>query len=39
VIKDFGRIDVLVNSAGISGANALTWQYPLDEWANELGSI
>jgi 3-oxoacyl-[acyl-carrier protein] reductase len=25
-----GRIDVLVNSAGITGPNVLTWEYPLD---------
>ena len=27
-----GGIDVLVCSAGVAGANALTWEYPLDEW-------
>jgi 3-oxoacyl-[acyl-carrier protein] reductase len=27
-----GRIDVLVCSAGVAGANHLTWEYPLDEW-------
>jgi 3-oxoacyl-[acyl-carrier protein] reductase len=28
----FGRIDALVNSAGISGPNATTWEYPVDTW-------
>jgi NAD(P)-dependent dehydrogenase (short-subunit alcohol dehydrogenase family) len=27
-----GRIDILVASAGISGPNAPTWEYPLDAW-------
>ncbi len=27
-----GRIDVLVCSAGITGPNAATWQYPPDAW-------
>ena len=26
------RIDALVNSAGIAGPNAKTWEYPLDAW-------
>jgi 2-dehydro-3-deoxy-L-rhamnonate dehydrogenase (NAD+) len=30
--KAFGGIDVLVCSAGVAGANHLTWDYPLDEW-------
>jgi 2-dehydro-3-deoxy-L-rhamnonate dehydrogenase (NAD+) len=28
----FGRIDVLVCSAGITGPNVPTWEYPVDEW-------
>ena len=28
----FGRIDALVNSAGISGPNGTTWEYPVDTW-------
>ena len=28
----FGRIDVLVCSAGITGPNATTWEYPVDAW-------
>ena len=31
-----GRIDVLVNSAGITGPNVLTWDYPLDAWRDVL---
>ena len=31
-----GRIDVLVNSAGITGPNVLTWDYPLDAWSDVL---
>lgn len=27
-----GRIDILVASAGISGPNAPTWEYPLEAW-------
>ena len=27
-----GGIDVLVCSAGVAGANFMTWEYPLDEW-------
>jgi 2-dehydro-3-deoxy-L-rhamnonate dehydrogenase (NAD+) len=30
--KAFGGIDVLVCSAGVAGANHMTWDYPLDEW-------
>ena len=27
-----GKIDALVNSAGVAGKNALTWEYPVEEW-------
>ena len=30
--KKFGRIDVLVTSAAITGPNATTWEYPSDKW-------
>jgi 3-oxoacyl-[acyl-carrier protein] reductase len=30
--RALGRIDVLVCSAGISGPNATTWEYPVDAW-------
>jgi 2-dehydro-3-deoxy-L-rhamnonate dehydrogenase (NAD+) len=35
-LKYFGRIDVLVNSAGITGPNTVTWEYPLDGWRDVL---
>jgi len=35
-VKAFGRIDILVNNAGIAGANATTWDYPVDEWAKVM---
>ena len=28
----FGTIDILVNNAGITGPNATTWEYPVDQW-------
>jgi 2-dehydro-3-deoxy-L-rhamnonate dehydrogenase (NAD+) len=28
----FGKVDALVNSAGIAGVNATLWEYPVDEW-------
>ena len=28
----FGKIDALVNSAGIAGANTMVWEYPAKEW-------
>jgi 3-oxoacyl-[acyl-carrier protein] reductase len=28
----FGRIDVLVCSAGVTGPNVVTWDYPVEEW-------
>jgi NAD(P)-dependent dehydrogenase (short-subunit alcohol dehydrogenase family) len=31
-VQALGKIDVLVNSAGISGPNAPTWEYPIDAW-------
>lgn len=32
VTADFGRLDILVNSAGIAGKNAPLDEYDLDEW-------
>lgn len=31
-VKKFGRIDVLVTSAAVTGPNATTWDYPSDKW-------
>jgi NAD(P)-dependent dehydrogenase (short-subunit alcohol dehydrogenase family) len=31
-----GRIDILVTSAGITGPNVATWEYPLDGWRDVL---
>jgi len=27
-----GKIDILVNSAGVAGANAMLWEFPVEEW-------
>ena len=37
-IETFGRIEVLVNNAGIAGPNMPTWEYPPDAW-NEVLEI
>ncbi len=31
-LKDFGRIDILLNNAGIAGRNAPTWEQTVEEW-------
>lgn len=31
-----GRIDCLVNSAGITGPNTKVWEYPVDAWAQVM---
>ena len=31
-LKAHGRIDILINNAGIAGANATTWDTTADEW-------
>jgi 2-dehydro-3-deoxy-L-rhamnonate dehydrogenase (NAD+) len=33
---DGGRIDILINNAGISGPNVPTWDYPPPEWARVI---
>jgi 3-oxoacyl-[acyl-carrier protein] reductase len=35
-LADTGRIDVLVNNAGVAGPNASTIEYPIDEWERVL---
>jgi 3-oxoacyl-[acyl-carrier protein] reductase len=35
-MKSFGRIDVLVNNAGVAGLNAPTVDYPVEEWERVL---
>jgi 3-oxoacyl-[acyl-carrier protein] reductase len=30
--KALGRIDILVNSAGLAGPNHMVWDYPIDAW-------
>jgi NAD(P)-dependent dehydrogenase (short-subunit alcohol dehydrogenase family) len=35
-IKDLGKIDVLVNNAGVAGKNVQTVDYPIDEWERVL---
>jgi 3-oxoacyl-[acyl-carrier protein] reductase len=31
-IKAFGKVDILVANAGITGPNTTTWEYPVDAW-------
>ena len=31
-VASLGKVDALVNSAGVAGKNAMTWEYPVDEW-------
>ncbi len=35
-LAELGRIDVLVNNAGIAGLNSPTVEYPVDEWERVL---
>jgi 3-oxoacyl-[acyl-carrier protein] reductase len=35
-VARLGRMDVMVASAGITGPNATTWEYPLEEWRRVL---
>ncbi|HWD23534.1 MAG TPA: SDR family NAD(P)-dependent oxidoreductase [Burkholderiales bacterium] len=35
-LKELGRLDVLVNNAGIAGLNKPTLEYPVDEWERVL---
>jgi 3-oxoacyl-[acyl-carrier protein] reductase len=31
-VKPFGKLDILINNAGIGGPNTTTWEYPVDEF-------
>jgi NAD(P)-dependent dehydrogenase (short-subunit alcohol dehydrogenase family) len=35
-VQQTGRIDALVNSAGITGPNAKVWDYPVDAWRDVM---
>lgn len=35
-LESLSRIDILVTSAGITGPNVVTWEYPLDGWLDVL---
>jgi 3-oxoacyl-[acyl-carrier protein] reductase len=35
-VERLGKISALVNSAGITGPNLTTWEYPLDAWDDVL---
>ena len=34
--ETLGAVDILVNNAGISGPNAPTWDYPVEDWRRVL---
>jgi NAD(P)-dependent dehydrogenase (short-subunit alcohol dehydrogenase family) len=36
-VKEFGRLDIAVNNAGIGGATAPLGEYPVDAWATIIG--
>jgi 2-dehydro-3-deoxy-L-rhamnonate dehydrogenase (NAD+) len=35
-LKALGRVDVLVNNAGITGPNVTTWEYPVEAWKSVM---
>jgi len=36
-LKKYGKVDILVANAGISGPNHKTWEYPIDAWKQVIG--
>lgn len=36
-VKKYGKVDILVANAGISGPNHKTWEYPIDAWKQVIG--
>jgi len=34
--KKFGKIDIFINNAGMTGMNEKVWDYPVDEWKKVL---
>ena len=37
ILKIHPSIDILINNAGITGATAKVWDYPVDEWGRVFG--
>src|SRR4051794_40923129 len=35
-VRELGRIDAIVCSAGITGPNTTVWEYPVNEWKQVL---
>jgi 3-oxoacyl-[acyl-carrier protein] reductase len=35
-VRELGRVDALVNSAGITSPNSVLWEYPIVAWENVL---
>ncbi len=34
--ESFGKIDIFINNAGMTGMNAKVWEYPIEEWQNVI---